>query len=61
MMTQKELERFIEELIQNTDHQRIKLGHKWATLSDAFEDYLSEIGGLSASEIDQVLSEITNR
>ena len=58
MFTEKELASLMHDLVEATDHQRIKMGRRWATLEETFYDYLDEVGGMSSDEIEQVLEEI---
>mgnify|MGYP003130769764 CR=1 FL=1 len=57
MLTQNELDSLMHDLIEETNHQKVKMGRKRASLSETFYDYLDEVGGLSSDEITQVLAE----
>jgi len=57
MLTQNELDSLMHDLIEETNHQKVKMGRKQASLSETFYDYLDEVGGLSSDEITQVLAE----
>ena len=58
MFTQKELDSLMHDLIEETNHQQVKMGRSWATLSETFNDYLDLVGGLSFQETQQIRAEI---
>lgn len=58
MFTQKELASLMHDLIEETNHQQVKMGRSWATLSETFNDYLGLVGGLSFQEAQQIRAEI---
>jgi hypothetical protein len=58
MFTQKELASLMHDLIEETNHQQVKMGRSWATLSETFNDYLDLVGGLSFQETQQIRAEI---
>jgi hypothetical protein len=58
MFTQKEIDCLMHDLIEETNHQQVKMGRSWATLSETFHDYLNEVGGLSFQEAQQIRAEI---
>ncbi len=58
MFTQKEVDSLMHDLIEETNHQKVKMGRKWATLSETFHDYLDLVGGLSFQETQQIRAEI---
>ena len=58
MFTQKELASLMHDLIEETNHQQVKVGRSWATLSETFNDDLDLVGGLSFQETQQIRAEI---
>jgi len=48
----------MHDLIEETNHQQVKMGRSWATLSETFNDYLDLVGGLSFQETQQIRGEI---
>lgn len=58
MFTQKELDSLMHDLIEETNHQKVKMGRSWATLAETFDDYLGLVGGLSFQEAQQIRAEI---
>ena len=60
MMTEKELSWFMVELVEKNDHQNKLHRHIETSLLDTFCDYLDEGFRVSAEEVQQIKSAISN-